>query len=128
MSLNADIARMSERDIYTTKIRIVGTGASAPTEVLGANVAITYTGVGEYKLTFASNPGIWCGPKGKPAIDATAPADVKNYDAIFGAFTAATATADAYVTLYLYTEAGAAHDLAALEWITADLDFKRARS
>ncbi len=128
MPLDANVPRISEREIVTTKVRMVGTGASAPTEVLGVNVAITYIGVGQYRLTFASNPGIWCGPKGKPAIDATTPGDVKNYDAIFGAFTAATATADAYVDLYLYTEGGVAHDLAALEWITADLDFARRRS
>ena len=40
---------------------------------------------------------------------------------------ATAADADAYVDLYVY-DGGSAHDLAASEWITVDLDFRRARS
>ncbi len=127
MSFPGDILRASERDIYVTKVRLLGTGAAVPTKVLGANVTPSYIGVGQIRLTFNNNPGIWCGPTGAPCRQATTPGDVKGHDYVFGAFTAATATADAYVDLYVY-DGGVAHDLAALEWVSFDLAFKRARS
>lgn len=123
---NAFPVKVSEPQSFITKVRLLGTGAAAPTEVLGANVTVTYIGVGQYRLTFNDNPGTWCGPTGSPCRQATTPGDVKGHDYVFGAFTAATSTADAYVDLYVY-DGGVAHDLAALEWVSFDLAFKRAR-
>ena len=122
---------ISEPGIFTTKVRMVGTGASAPTktaEVDAPNVTITRpSGAGQYRLTCADTPGLWCGPEGLPGLQAATPGDIKGMVVIVGPFTAATADADAYVDLYVY-DGGSAHDLAASEWITVDLDFRRARS
>lgn len=117
----------SERQVFTTKVRLLGAGAGVMTEVLGINVTMSYIGVGQHRITFNDNPGIWLGPKGAPAFQATTPGDVDAMDAVFGDFTAATATADAYVDLYLY-DGGAAHDMSAAEWISFDLDFGRRRT
>lgn len=127
MARDAYPIRASERDLNVIHVRLLGTGAAVPTKVRGTNVTMSYIGVGQYRLTFNDNPGIWCGPAGAPCRQATTPGDVKGHDYVFGAFTDATATADAYVDLYVY-DGGAAHDLAALEWVSFDLTFKRARS
>jgi hypothetical protein len=127
MTLGAFPVFTSERGIFTTKLRLLGAGAAVMTEVLGANVTMSYIGVGQHRITFNDNPGIWCGPKGAPGFQAATPGDVDAMDAVFGAFTAATATADAYVDLYLY-DGGAAHDMSADEWVSFDLDFARRRS
>lgn len=123
---NAWEVNVSEPNVFATKVRMVGTGASAPTEVLGAGIAITYIGVGQYRLTWADNPGTFAGAT-DPCRQATTPGDVKGMDFVFGAWNAATSTADAYIDLYVY-DGGAPHDLAALEWLAFDVFFKRTRS
>lgn len=122
--LDAFESYTSEPALYATKIRLLGNGAAAPTEVLGGNVAVSYIGVGQYRLTFADNPGVWCGPNGRPGLQAVTPGDVKAIEVIVGAYTAPTSSARGYVDLFVY-DSGTLHDLAANEWITVDLDFKR---
>lgn len=125
MTLAAYPPHVSEPEFFSTRVRMVGTGAAAPTKILGSNVTITRVGAGQYRLTFGKNPGNFAGIVG-PSIQATTPGDVKGVDLVFGAWTAATASAAARIDLFMY-DGGVAHDLAALEWIAFDVSFKRTK-
>lgn len=124
MSYDAYPVRTTEKELFLTRMRIVGTGASAPTKILGDGVTVTYIGVGQYRFTFAKNPYTFAGVAGQPSRQATTPGDIKGVDLVFGAYTAPTSTASAYIDLYMY-DGGVAHDLAALEWLTWDFAFIR---
>lgn len=115
--------RTSEPELFAVRVRMVGTGASVPTEILGNGVALSYQAIGQYRLTFADNPFTFAGTS-DVSRQATTPGDVKGMDFVFGAWNAATDTASAYIDLYVY-DGGAAHDLAASEWLAFDVYFKR---
>lgn len=116
-------ARTTEAELVNVRVRMVGTGASAPTKIYGEGVTITRQGAGQYRLTFSPQPGKFAGVS-DPSRQATTPGDVKGMDFVFGAWTDATSTAAAYFDLYVY-DGGAAHDLAALEWLSFDVSFKQ---
>ena len=117
-ALDADPARTTEPDMIYVEVRLLGTGASAPTKVLGKGITVARTGAGVYTLTFAKSPGNWCGPTGV-GLDATTPGDIKNHSVVV------TNTSATVVTVNFYDAAAAAHDLAALEWINFTLRYKR---
>lgn len=123
---NETFARSSENELVLVRVRILGTGASAPTKVLGKGITVSYVGVGQYRFTFAKNPYTFAGVT-TPGRQATTPGDIKGVDLVFGAYVAPTASALGYIDLYMY-DAGAAHDLAALEWLAWDFAFKRTKS
>lgn len=109
--------KVSEPELVEIKVRMVGTGAAAPTKVYGRGVTIARSGVGVYTLTFAASPGTYCGYTW--GIDASTPGNVKNHDVVL------TATSSTVITVNFYDAAAAAHDLAASEWINLWLDFER---
>lgn len=109
---------VSEPELRTIKVRLLGTGAAAPTKVYGRGITVARTGAGVYTLTFASSPGDFVGVKF--GLDATTPGDIKNHSVI------CTKTSSTVITVNFYDAAAAAHDLAALEWINLDLDFEKA--
>jgi len=59
-------------------IKMLGNNTAAPTKTFGAGVALTRTGVGDYKATFNENPGVYVGVAGYSFESATA-TDVKGY-------------------------------------------------
>lgn len=105
-------------------IRILGTGAAAPTLVEGENVTVTRTGLGVYRFTFTVNPYQWLGPAGAAARQCTTVAALKGCTETWGAFVAATDSAGAYVEMSLWDSAFNIRELAALEWLTFDLLFQ----
>lgn len=109
----------SEPELRHNIVRMVGTGASAPTRLLGDGVTITRDGVGVYTLTWASNPGVWVGPAGE-SFQATTSADVKGCSVSWGAFDSTAYT----VQFKVWNSAAAARELAASEWLTVDVMFK----
>ncbi len=114
---DADPLRTSEPELRYTEVRLLGTGAAAPTKVLGKGITVARTGAGVYTLTFAKTPGNWCGAVW--GLDATTPGDIKNHSVVV------TNTSATVVTVNFYDAAAAAHDLAALEWINLVLRYKR---
>ncbi len=109
---------VSEANLKRVLVRMVGTGASAPTKVYGKDITIARSNTGVYTLTFATAPGTWAGYTW--GIDATTPGNVKNHDVVV------TATSATVLTVNFFDTAAAAHDLAAAEWINLDLRFIQA--
>ncbi len=105
----------SSEALQNVEVRLLGTGASAPTKVFGKGITVGRTGVGVYTLTFVESPGTWAGYTW--GIDATTPANIKNHDVVV------TATSTTVITVTLWDAAAAAHDLAAAEWINLTLKF-----
>lgn len=119
--LDAFPIRVSEPEVYLTWVRMVGTGASVPTEVLGAGVTITRTDVGRYLLTWLDNPGTFAGFTW--GLNATTQGDIKGHTVTASVYplTASTYTLE----IDLWDSAFAAEDLEALEWLTLAIAFKR---
>jgi len=97
-------------------IRSVG-GVTAITKVYGPGVAVTRTGAGAYLLTWSENPGTFIGASA--GLAATTPGDVAGHTVVFGAYSTTAFT----LSFTLYNASDAAHDLAALEWITCRVTF-----
>lgn len=108
-------ARESEPEIRHLLVRMVGTGASAPTKVYGQGVTIARTSEGLYTLTLTGIPGYFMGYT--YGLQASTPANVSGH----------TIVADDYAskvfTFTLYDSAFAVEDLEASEWINFDLWF-----
>lgn len=100
---------------HVDTVKMVGTGASAPTKVYGPGVTITRDGVGEYTLTWSENPGTFLGIY--PAWQATTPADLKGYTVVAGAF------ASNALPIIVYNASDAADDLEAAQWLTLRCSF-----
>lgn len=102
-------------------VGITGTGAADPTKRYGDGITVTRTAVGVFKFAFASHPGYFkgfaCG------LRATTPGDVKGHTVTGGDFTAATATASAFISLSLWSSTFAADELNALEFLDVQFMF-----
>lgn len=98
-------------------VRMVGTGASAPTKELGNGITITRAGVGRYLLTWKENPGKFL--RALPGLQAATPGDLAGHTVIADTYDA---TAFA-LEVDLFNASFAAHDLAALEYIHLDVAF-----
>lgn len=92
-------------------VRFVG-GAAACTKVYGPGVTVSYVATGRYLLTWAANPGVFLGAT--PGIQATTQSDVKGHTVTYGVFDTSAFTLE----VDFWNASDAAHDLAALEWIT----------
>lgn len=128
MTYAADIVRASEREIYTTKVRFVGAGAANPTELLGAGVVATWVATGRYLLTWDDNPGLFAGYTW--SLQSTTINATRGITVTVGVFDTSAYTLEVDVWDFLAQAAGVtvARDLAALEWLSLNIDFKRARS
>lgn len=102
------------------RIRMLGTGAAAPTRVVGQGCTITRTSAGLYKLTFSESPGTFVSV-GDLTLQAATPGDLKNHSVVADTWDS---TARA-IEVSLWDASGVAHDLAANEWITVSLVFRR---
>lgn len=113
---------VSEPAIYTTKVRFLGTGAANPTEVFGAGVTVTWVNTGRYLITWDDNPGLFAGYSW--GLQSTTIANTKGCTVTVGVFDTTAYTLEVDV----WDSAFAARDLAALEWLNLNIDFKRART
>lgn len=83
-------ALASEANTKLHMVRLLGTGASAPTKQLGQGITVSRTSVGLYKLTWPSNmnPGTFIGAVG--TFGAATPGDVIDLKLIRDTYDAAT--------------------------------------
>ena len=125
MSFEAYPTRDTEQDVRHHLVRMVGTGASAPTRIIGKGIAITRDDVGVYTLTWASNPGAWIGPPA-PGLQATTSANVRGCSVTWGVFDTTTFAVQFKVWDGLAQAAGVwvARELDALEWLGFSIPFK----
>ena len=100
-------------------IRLLGTGASAPTVQYGYGVTCTRTAAGVYKLTWSENPGVFLGASA--TLAAATPGDIKNHSVVFDTYDATTRTLE----LTFWDASAAAHDLAAVEYLHLIVRFKQ---
>jgi len=112
-------SRSAEPELVTYEVLGVG-GSAAVTEVTNttSGVALSYVSTGRFRLTWPENPGVFAGAVW--SFQATTPADVRNYEAVHGAYDTSAFTLD----VYLY-ESGTLTDLAALEWLNGTVKFKQ---
>ncbi len=112
MGLSKSNAMRSTSALVTTHvIRAVG-GSAAVTKVTGPAVAVTRTGSGAYLLTFDENVGTVL--TAIASLQATTPGDVAGHTVVFGAYNSTAKT----LAFIVYNASDAAHDLAALEWVS----------
>lgn len=102
-------------------IKILGTGAANPTKVEGKGLTITRTGTGAYRVTWAESPGRYLGLKSW-SLEATTPADLKNYSVVVDA---PFDTTNRRLDFVVYNSGGTATDLAAAQWIALTVAFAR---
>lgn len=71
---DADPLRSTEPETYVSFVRLLGTGAAAPTKQRGAGITVTRTSAGLIKLTWGHDPGTFVGLA--HAFRAATPGDV----------------------------------------------------
>ncbi len=121
MAQDAYPSRSSEPGDVELKLRLLGTGASAPTKVYGKGITVGRSGVGVYTLTFDNLPGAYAGSTW--GFDANTPLNVAGCTC---AITSSTVTSTAWtVTVYSGGTTPAARELAANEWLNMTITFKR---
>lgn len=111
----------SEPKLHVYHVRLLGTGAAAPTKVLGTGITVTRTAEGRYLLTWAENPYVFAGLTW--GLQGTTQGNVKGHTVTCGAYpqTASTYTLE----VDLWDSTFAAEDLEDAEWMTLDIAFKR---
>lgn len=121
MGQDATFVRSTDPEIVEHIVRILGTGAFAPTKEIGKGITVTRLGVGNYRLTWAENPGNFVGFP-EPGKQATATGALKQTTCDAIGYDATNRRLD----IQLWSSAGAARELAAAEWLTFVIHFKRA--
>jgi len=111
--------RSSVPEIVEHLISLVGTGAAIPTKVTGTGpgITVTRTSAGLYVLTWSENPGIFIGLSW--GLGADTPLDVDRFSLVRSAF------ASNALSITVFSEAGTATDLAALQYVDIVIRFKR---
>lgn len=122
MSLEEYPLRSSVPESYDHFVKFVG-GTGAVTAVEARGVTVTYISTGVVDLVFKENPGNYLGCKGY-CFEATTQSALKGYTMVPGVFNTTTFTLRLNITNNLDTLA----DLAALQWLSVTLKFKRAAS
>jgi hypothetical protein len=108
-------------DLRTYRIRILGANGTDPTEQLGQGVAITRTGEGAYKITFAENPGTFVGWSCN--FGAATPGDLKGYTAVRDTFTAQSGATLGYLEFVVYDSTFTAADLITNQYADITVEF-----
>lgn len=109
--------KSSEPQVGRFEVRMVGTGAAAPTKIVGESITITRAALGRYLLTFSEMPGAYRGFNW--GLDADTPANVAGHTVVADT-PAAGASA---IEISLYDETFALRDLAAAEYINLTLKY-----
>lgn len=108
----------SEPGTCETHLRLLGTGAAAPTKVFGNGVVVTRVAAGVYEVAWGENPGMYLGFV--PGFEATVAADLKGYSVVAGVFNTVTFKQ----RFSVFDSTFAAADLAALQWLNLVVKFK----
>jgi hypothetical protein len=119
MSLPANPDRVSESEVTTYLVRLLGTGAATPTKEFGQNITVSRLGVGNYRLTFTDSPGVWVNYAW--ALEGTTPANLKGCTVVATTYDATNKRLD----VQLYDSAFAARELAATEKMHLTLNIKQ---
>ena len=119
MAYNAYPLLATQPEVRLHVIRLLGTGASVPTKEYGDGVTVTRGGAGVYTLTWADTPGIFLGMF--PGLAAVAPGDIDRFSVVREEYVPATRA----IQFTVYSEAGAATDLAAAQRLDLILLFKQ---
>jgi hypothetical protein len=119
MSLPAFPDRASEAEVTTYLVRLLGTGAAAPTKEMGQGITVTRLGVGNYRLTFADSPGTWVNMS--PGLEAATPLNMAGCSVVATTWDATNKRLD----ITLYSSTFAVRELAATEKIHLTLNFKQ---
>lgn len=120
MSYEAYKGLHSEPEVVHQILRIQGAGAANPTKEIGRGMTVTRLGVGNHRITWTDAQGTFIG-FGEPGKQATATGALKNCTVDAIAYDATNKRLD----IQLWSSAGAARELAAAEWLTFDILFKR---
>lgn len=103
------------------RIRILGVNGADPTEQLGQGVAVTRTGEGALRITWAENPGTFIG--WSCSFGAATPADLKGYTAVRDTFTAQSGATLAFLDFVVYDSTFTAADLIANQYADIVVEF-----
>jgi hypothetical protein len=109
-------------DERTYRIRILGVNGDNPTEQIGQGVAVTRTGEGAYRITFAENPGTFIG-WAPPGFGAATPADLAGYTAVRDTYVAPSGSTAGYLDFVVYNSSFAAADLIANQYADLAITF-----
>lgn len=111
--------RSTEPDLKNVEVRLLGTGASAPTKERGQGITVARSGTGVYTLTFPESPGVWAG--------ATHGHEATTASGLAGFTVVVTPTSSTVITVSLFNGSNAAADLAAAQWLNLTLRFAAGR-
>jgi hypothetical protein len=110
----------SEPQTRLIVVKATGAATGTPTEVFGAGVTISRTGVGVWRLTFSSSVFNYVGLAGFSFDDTTTAANVKGYTATSTPYAAATKTID----VSIWSSGFAAVDLTTAQTLTFLVAYK----
>lgn len=112
--------RSNVAELKEYHLRLLGTGASAPTKELGYGMTVTRTGVGAFRITWAANPGSFVNFTW--GLGAATPGDVKGqtvtrdtFDTSAGVYT---------LDVAMWSSTFAADELNATEYMDLTIRFK----
>jgi hypothetical protein len=111
--------KTTEPDTRLYTIRILGVDDANPTEQFGSGVAITRTGEGVYRITWAANPGTFLGVVGF-IFGAATMSDVKGYTVTRDTFD----TTSYLLDLSVWNSSFAAADIIANQYLDITVAFK----
>lgn len=115
--LQAYPARSTSPELEEHIVRIQGAGAANPTNETARGVTVTHVATGQYRMTWAEDPGSFIGATA--SLEAATPGDVAGHTVIFDTY------ASNVQDFFVYNSTFAAHDLAANEYATLRVAFKR---
>lgn len=122
MSLEEYPLRASVPELYGHVVKFVG-GSTAVTAVEARGITVTYISTGVVDLVWKESPGAYLGVLGR-CFEATTQSALKGYTVVPGVFNTTTNT----LRLNITNSSNALADLAALQWLTLLIGFKRAGS
>lgn len=117
MSLQAFPARSTTPEVEEHLIRIQGAGAADPVNETARGVTVTHVATGQYRITWAEDPGAYVGAT--YGLEAATPGDAAGHTLIFDTY------ASNVLDFIVYDAADAADDLEANEYATLRVAFKR---
>lgn len=118
MAQGAYRSKSRQAGLLSIPVRMVGTGASAPTKEVGSGFAITRVSAGLYRLTFSENPGTFvCA---NATLQAATPAGLAGHTLVCDTWD----TTNLRLDVLMSNASDAAHDLEANEYINMIICFK----
>jgi hypothetical protein len=111
--------RNTAPDTYQLTVLLTGADTSAPTVTMGT---VAYTGVGDYRISFAEDPGTFMGMT--YGLGATTRTALVGHTVTHGLFTAKSGSTAAYIDISFYNASEAAHNLQLLEYMSLTFTFK----